>query len=75
MADYEQGEICHELFYAACRMGLEGIISKHRGRAYYGGKCRHWVKVKNCAHPAYSRVTHLHTALVIARRWASKQIQ
>jgi ATP-dependent DNA ligase len=62
MADYEQGDIGHDLFHAACRMGLEGIVSKHRGRAYRGGRCRHWIKVKNRAHPAYSRVKDLHTA-------------
>jgi len=53
-AHFEHGEIGPDLFRAACRMGLEGIVSKHRGRACYGGKCKHWVKVKNRAHPAYS---------------------
>jgi ATP-dependent DNA ligase len=31
-------------------MGLEGIVSKHRGRAYCGGKCKHWLKVKSREH-------------------------
>ena len=35
---------------------LEGIVSKRRDCAYATGKCRHWVKTKNPAHPAYSRV-------------------
>jgi ATP-dependent DNA ligase len=39
-----------------CRMGLEGLVSKHRERAYRGGRCDHWVKVKNRKHPAFSRV-------------------
>ena len=56
MAHYEQGEIGPDLFRAACRVGLEGIVSKHRGRAYTSGKCKHWLKVKNRAHPAYHRV-------------------
>jgi bifunctional non-homologous end joining protein LigD len=56
IADYEQGDIGHDLFRAACRMGLEGIVSKRRDRAYGAGQCRHWLKVKNPAHPAYSRV-------------------
>jgi bifunctional non-homologous end joining protein LigD len=56
MADFEQGEIGPDLFRAACRMGLEGIVSEHRGRAYTGGKCKHWIKVKNHAHSAYNRV-------------------
>ena len=37
-------------------MGLEGLVSKHRERAYRVGRCDHWVKVKNRQHPAYSRV-------------------
>jgi hypothetical protein len=41
MADYEQGDIGHDLFHAACCMGLEGIVSKHRGRAYHSGRCKH----------------------------------
>jgi ATP-dependent DNA ligase len=40
VTDYEQGKIGDDLFRAACRMGLEGIVSKHRGRAYRGGGCR-----------------------------------
>jgi bifunctional non-homologous end joining protein LigD len=56
VAPFEQGEIGPDLFEAACRMGLEGLVSKHRERAYRGGRCNHWVKVKNRHHPAFSRV-------------------
>ena len=56
IAEYEQGEIGRDLFRVACSMGLEGIVSKRRDCAYAPGKCRHWVKTKNPAHPAYSRV-------------------
>jgi ATP-dependent DNA ligase len=56
IAEYEQGEIGRDLFRVACSMGLEGIVSKRRDSAYAPGKCRHWVKTKNPAHPAYSRV-------------------
>ena len=56
IAEYEQGEIGRDLFRVACSMGLEGIVSKRRDRAYAPGKCRHWVKTNNPAHPAYSRV-------------------
>jgi bifunctional non-homologous end joining protein LigD len=56
IAPFEQGEIGPELFEAACRMGLEGLVSKHRERPYSIGRCTHWVKVKNRRHPAYSRV-------------------
>ena len=37
-------------------MGLEGMVSKHRESLYRGGRFRHWVKIKNRAHPAFSRV-------------------
>src|SRR4029077_20791520 len=34
VAPFEQGEIGPDLFEAACRMGLEGLVSKHRERIY-----------------------------------------
>ena len=40
----------------ACLMGLEGMVSKHRESIYRGGRFRHWIKVKNRQHPAFSRV-------------------
>ena len=55
LSDFEQGEIGPDLFRAACGMGLEGLVSKHRERGYRGGRCDHWVKVKNCRHPASTR--------------------
>jgi len=53
IAEYEQGDIGDVLFRAACNMG---IVSKHLDRAYGAGRCKHWIKIKNPAHPAYSRV-------------------
>ena len=35
-------------------MGLEGLVSKHRGRAYRGGRGGHRVRVKNRAHPTFA---------------------
>jgi bifunctional non-homologous end joining protein LigD len=35
-----------EAFEAACRAGLEGIISKQRGQPYRGGRGTSWVKTK-----------------------------
>jgi bifunctional non-homologous end joining protein LigD len=55
LSDFEQGEIGPDLFLAACRMGLEGLVSKHRDRPYRSGRCKHWVKVKNRKHPAMDR--------------------
>jgi hypothetical protein len=37
LSDFEQGVIGPDLFLAACRMGLEGLVSKHRNRPYRGG--------------------------------------
>ena len=45
-----------DLFRAACRMGLEGLVSKRRDRPYQAGRSKHWVKVKNRTYPAMSRV-------------------
>jgi hypothetical protein len=56
LSDFEQGEIRPDLFRAACRMGLEGLVSKHRDRPYRGGRQKHWIKVKNRSHPAMDRV-------------------
>jgi ATP-dependent DNA ligase len=56
VAPFEQDEIGPDLFRAACRMGLEGLVSKRRDRPYQAGRSKHWVKVKNWKHPAMSRV-------------------
>jgi bifunctional non-homologous end joining protein LigD len=53
---FERGEIGPELFRAACDMGLEGLVSKHRDRSYEGGRSKFWVKTKNRNHPAMERV-------------------
>jgi bifunctional non-homologous end joining protein LigD len=39
VAPFERGEIGPDLFRAACKMGLEGLVSKRRDRAYRGGRC------------------------------------
>jgi bifunctional non-homologous end joining protein LigD len=53
---FERGEIGPDLFRAACRMGLEGLVSKRRDRPYQAGRSKHWIKVKNREHPAMERV-------------------
>jgi len=53
---FERGEIGRDLFAAACRMGLEGIVSKRRDGPYQAGRSKHWLKIKNRAHPAMNRV-------------------
>jgi bifunctional non-homologous end joining protein LigD len=53
---FERGAIGPDLFVAACKMGLEGLVSKHRDRPYQAGRSKHWVKIKNRRHPAMKRV-------------------
>ncbi|WP_312015346.1 ATP-dependent DNA ligase [Bradyrhizobium ottawaense] len=55
VAPLERGEIGPDLFRAACRMELAGLVSKHRDRPYGGGRQKHWIKVKNRSHPAMGR--------------------
>jgi bifunctional non-homologous end joining protein LigD len=59
IAQYEQGDEQSDIgkvpFRVACNMGLEGIVSKRLDRADGAGRCKHWIKIKNPAHPAYSR--------------------
>ena len=56
LAPFEQGEIGPDLFTAACKMRLEGLVSKRRDRRYRAGTSKDWIKVKNKAHPAMQRV-------------------
>jgi ATP-dependent DNA ligase len=43
------------VFEHACRLGLEGIVSKRRGAPYQHGRSRAWLKIKNPASPAMQR--------------------
>jgi bifunctional non-homologous end joining protein LigD len=52
----EQGEVGPDLYSAACRSGLEGLVSKKANRPYRAGRSKDWVKVKNRERPAYWRV-------------------
>jgi bifunctional non-homologous end joining protein LigD len=45
--DHEAGAIGSRLFEQARKMGLEGIVSKHRERGYKAGPCKDLMKVKN----------------------------
>jgi ATP-dependent DNA ligase len=52
IASFEQGEIGPDLFRHACKMGLEGLLLKHRDRTYRSGRFDRWLNVKNREHPA-----------------------
>ncbi|ULK98827.1 RNA ligase family protein [Bradyrhizobium sp. I71] len=56
VAPFEAGEIGPDLFRAAVRMGLEGLVSKRRDRRYDAGRSKDWIKIKNRTHPAMTRV-------------------
>jgi bifunctional non-homologous end joining protein LigD len=44
------------VFAHACKLGLEGIVSKRLDAPYRSGRGRTWLKTKNKAAPAYLRV-------------------
>jgi hypothetical protein len=44
------------VFAHACRLGLEGIVSKRKGSPYRSGRTPDWIKVKNPASPAAKRL-------------------
>src|SRR5450755_1936862 len=68
VAPFEAGEIGPDLFRKACEFGLEGLVSKHRDRAYRAGTSPNWLKVKNPAHPAMQRVKEVLDAKARNRR-------
>jgi bifunctional non-homologous end joining protein LigD len=43
------------VFRHACKMGLEGIVSKRLGSRYRSGRSPDWLKMKNPAHAAVKR--------------------
>jgi bifunctional non-homologous end joining protein LigD len=44
------------MFEHACKLGLEGIVSKRRDAPYRSGRCKNWLKVKNPASSAMMRL-------------------
>jgi hypothetical protein len=44
------------VFRHACKMGLEGILSKRLALPYRSGPSRDWIKVKNPDSPGMRRV-------------------
>ena len=43
------------IFRHACKMGLEGIMSKRKDSAYRSGRSPDWLKMKNPNAPAVKR--------------------
>jgi len=46
------------IFRHACKLGLEGIVSKRRDAPPRSDRCKAWVKVKNPDSPAMLRLEH-----------------
>ena len=45
-----------EMFQAACKLGLEGIVSKRVDAPYRSGPARSWLKIRNPKAPSATRV-------------------
>jgi bifunctional non-homologous end joining protein LigD len=43
------------IFAYACKLGFEGIVSKHREHPYRSGPSKVWLKIKNPAAPGVLR--------------------
>ena len=43
------------VFRHACKLGLEGIVSKRKDSRYVSGRSPHWIKSKNPNAPAVKR--------------------
>jgi bifunctional non-homologous end joining protein LigD len=57
LVDHDPGDGA-VLFRAACKVGLEGIVSKRAASRYMPGpkRCQSWRKIKNKSAPGYMRV-------------------
>ena len=50
--EHDDGEV---VFRHACKLGLEGIVSKRKGSPYRSGRSPDWLKMKNPEAPAVKR--------------------
>jgi bifunctional non-homologous end joining protein LigD len=64
--DNEDGPL---VFLHACKLGLEGIVSKRRDSPYSSGPSAHWIKSKNPQAPAVKR-----EAEEDWRRWPKRRL-
>jgi ATP-dependent DNA ligase len=56
LSEHVEGAHGPAIYQAACRRGLEGIVSKRVDKPYRSGRCKDWLKIKNPSAPAASRV-------------------
>jgi ATP-dependent DNA ligase len=50
-----RGDDGETVFRHACKVGLEGIVSKRKDSPYRSGRSPNWLKMKNPAAPAVRR--------------------
>jgi ATP-dependent DNA ligase len=55
LSEYLDGHDGAIVFDHACKLGLEGIVSKRRGSRYVSGRSPDWIKLKNPNSPAVRR--------------------
>jgi ATP-dependent DNA ligase len=55
------------VFQHACKMGLEGIVSKRLGSRYRSGSSPDWLKFKNPEAPAVKREAEVYPNTVILK--------
>jgi bifunctional non-homologous end joining protein LigD len=55
--EHEDGEV---VFRHACKLGLEGIVSKRKDSPYRSGRSPDWLKMKNPEAPAVKREAEEH---------------
>jgi bifunctional non-homologous end joining protein LigD len=56
LSEHMDGELGAVMYRHACRMGLEGIVSKRRDKPYVAGRWITWLKIKNPASAAARRI-------------------
>jgi ATP-dependent DNA ligase len=57
------------IFQQACKLGLEGIVSKRLSAPYRSGRSKDWIKVKNPDSPAMIRAREVCLQVIrISRR-------
>ena len=55
LSEHDEGDAAR-LFEQACKMGLEGLVSKRKGSRDTSGRSRDWIKSKNPDHRSVVRV-------------------
>jgi bifunctional non-homologous end joining protein LigD len=56
LSEHLDGDLGPVMYRHACRMGLEGIVSKRRDRPYLAGRSTTCLKIKNPASAAVRRI-------------------